>query len=216
VSQKHERQRHEALARATGSWQSWSVDRWWTNGMMAVELDAPFAGPHMRLVFECMCDLTQRRTHEHDLTRFCVFVDQYERDAEIRTRLGTILTKAQQVAARGAVPLVIGDEPWESELHPGRLIVEARIRGEDHPHAWVALNHAYVEAVRKHAPIVREWLLVGMPRGVPVGTAFSTRESPMVIGVHGSRLVAVVMPMATNDSAIGMEAAPPDEVEVTP
>lgn len=204
MSQKHERRRHEALARETASWQSWAVERWWTNGMMAMELAEPFSGPHMRLAFECMCDLTKRRTHEHDLTRHCVFVDQYERDPEIRKRLGTILTKAQQAAARGAVPLVLGDALIESEVHPGLLIVEARIRGDDHSNAWVALQHAYVEAVRTHAPLINQWLLAGLPKGVPVGTAFSTRESPMVIGVHRDRLVAVVMPMATNDSAIGV------------
>ena len=36
MSRTHERERHETLARETGSWLSWSVQMWFTNGNMAV------------------------------------------------------------------------------------------------------------------------------------------------------------------------------------
>lgn len=207
MSQSTERRRHEALARETASWQSWIVGEWFTNGYMAVMLDVPGPASPMRLDFECMCDLTRRRTHERDLGRFCVFVDAYEQDDAIHARLSKILQLAQRLGARGAVRLMIDDEPVESEVQPGLLIDEARIAGDDHPHAWVALNHAYVEAVRTHAR-PDQWFLVGYPKGVQVGTELSTTESPMVIGARAGALVAVVMPMANNTSMIGVPEQP--------
>lgn len=207
MSQKHERARHEALARETGSWQSWAVQQWFTNGFMAVMLDEPSRGPSMLLEFECSCDDDARRDHIDDLSRPCVFLDVYERDPDAVGMVTNVLQKAG--ASRGSQLVTIEPDPFDHPDELGAVCYRARITGESAARAWVAVQKRYVDAIVRHAAPDRwAWFQLSVPGEKPV--------PPVIWALRGDRNLGVglIMPMACTGS--GVEAPTIEYVGSTP
>lgn len=192
-SEKHERQRHEALARATHSWRSWTIGQWFTNGHMALMLDAPISERDMRLDFECLCDGFGKHEHRNVLDRSCVFVDAYERDDTMRAIFRRFLRNDKGI--KGSRYVAIEREPLESENEPGMTCYRARVEHDDNPRAWYAVQACYVDAAEQHTRPDR-WAVVQRsgPSEHPI--------APLLLGLRGEQGVALLMPVTAAGSAI--------------
>lgn len=189
MSQKHERRRHEQIARETASWRSWAIGDWFTNGYMALMLDEPISKHDMRLDFECLCDGFGKHEHRHTVDRLCTFVDAYERDADMRGKLTRFIEGGRQM--RGNRYATLEREPLDSKTEPGLTVYRVRVDDEDSPRAWFAINARYAEAIEKHTRTDR-WLVVQR----------ADQRTAMLIALRGSQGVAMVMPMTARGSAI--------------
>lgn len=194
--------RHAALAKRIAAWTSWMSPPWFTNGSMSVELLDPPRGAAMRLEFACLCDAAGRHAHRHSLDRLCVFGDAYEPDPRVADTLSKVLVKS---VGDGRVARLDIDkaEPIEAGGEPGLLIYRATINGSTDPHGWVGLNASFVDLVDDEAKPDR-WVLRGVRNAPPVGSVLPSSDAPPVLALRGSRLVGVVMPIACNESAIGV------------
>ena len=199
MNKNTERRRHEDLARRTASWRSWAINTWWTNGFMAVELAEPFNGPPMCLDYECLCSTFDKNQHRHTVERLCTYMDTYEEDRAMIGRLCATLARISE--RRQASPLDIEEEVVESLTEPGLELLRARINKRPDAHAWVGLNRRYYELVMAEAKPDR-WMLTGLD-GMKVGDKLDPQQCPSIVALRGSRLVASVMPIACNGSALG-------------
>lgn len=201
MSTKHERQQHEALARATGSWRSWAVGQWFTNGHMALMLAEPISKHDMRLDFECLCDKMGKHEHSNSLDRLCVYVDAYERDDTMRPSLTKLLSNDRRIGGSRYVSIE-RDDPLYASNEPGMACYAARVNNEDNPRAWYAVQDRYVNAAEQYTNPDR-WAVVQRS-----GTT-TNPIVPLIIGLRGAQGVALLMPVTANGSAIEAQAPQP-------
>jgi hypothetical protein len=206
MSQKHERARHEALARETAAARSWTVQMWFVTAHLSLMPSEPFQGPDMVLEFACLCSSDRAQAaHLATLDRHCIYVDRYERDPDAHRWITNMLRSSMRVKGSAYASI---DRSVELENEDGVLSYRVRIDGERDPRAWFAVQKRYIEAVERHARPER-WAVLQRPytpeRPVP----------PVVFALRGKQAVGLIMPMTCPGS--GMEAAPPaEDVEVQP
>lgn len=201
MSQKQQRARHEALAREIAAWQSWTVQMWFTDAVMALMVDEPFRGPDMALEFGCLCSDGDRQRHRDTLDRHCVYVDRYEHDPKIKGALNAILGRAMQ--PRGSAYATIDRSVELESADEGVLSYRVRVDSEpENPRAWYAVQTRYVEMIERHARPDR-WA-IAQPHHPP-----DRPRPPFVMALRGKQGVGLIVPMTCPGSAI--ELAPPAE-----
>lgn len=195
MSKATERRRHEALAREIGAWRSWAVERWFTDGSMAFVLDEPFSLPNKALEFECACEFA----HPWNAGDDCMFVDTYEDDPGIHAVLVKALRRYASYDHCASVS--VDRERTEHAEESGLTYYTARIDGERHPKAWVAVQDRYVDAVCRHARPTR-WLWMAQAPSDPPSL-------PIIAALRGDQIVGFVMPLVCPGSAIEPQSVGP-------
>lgn len=188
MSRATERRRHEALAREIGSWTSWSVRNWFTDGYLGIALDDPFSLPNMRMEFECSCS----QGHPWNPALTCMFVDAYEPDATIHGVFTRFMGRAMARHRRAIV--TVERESFDHPNEIGATCYRARIADDDDPNAWLAVQTRYIDAIERHANPTR-WCWFGPDPD-------DDMVAPYLMALRGDQVVGIVMPMGCTGSAL--------------